>query len=111
MAEDRVHNDPQAIVEELTRQLNEALAKVDRLSADLAKERSLHDLLPLPHPPSRPRHPASPRLLVPPSHVRLGHEIMADTTLPQRSHAQSRHSDHSRHHRSESRSSRGSRRS
>ena len=37
MAENRMHNEGQAMVEKLTRQLNEALARVDHLSADLVK--------------------------------------------------------------------------
>ena len=95
----------------MQRRLDEALTRVDRLSADLAKERSLHDVPPQPRMPHRPRRPASPVPLVPPPQFQLGDEIMADTTRPAGSHVESRHSDHPRHHRSESRSSRGSRRS
>ena len=47
-AEARVIKDQQTTVDNLTNQLNEALARVDRLSADLAKERSLQDMQ---HPP------------------------------------------------------------
>ena len=41
MAENRVHHEEQGMVEKLKRQLNEALARVDRLFADLVKMRSL----------------------------------------------------------------------
>ena len=41
MAENRVHHAEQGMIEKLKRQLNEALARVDHLSADLVKVRSL----------------------------------------------------------------------
>ena len=44
VAEERMLQDQQVTVEDLQRQLNEALARVDHLSADLAKERSLYDV-------------------------------------------------------------------
>ena len=37
MAENRVHHAEQGMVEKLKKQLNEALARVDHLSADLVK--------------------------------------------------------------------------
>ena len=106
-----MRQDQQATVGNLQRQLNEALARVDRLSADLAKERSLHDVPPVPHSPHCQICQVAPMPSVPPPQLARGDEIMADTTRPQRSCAQSRHSDHPRHHRLESRSPRGSRRS
>ena len=41
MAENRGHHEEQGIVETLKKQLNEALARVDHLSADLVKVRFL----------------------------------------------------------------------
>ena len=41
MAENRVHHAEQGMIEKLKRQLNEALTRVDHLSADLVKVRSL----------------------------------------------------------------------
>ena len=38
----------QRTVEDLRRQLNQALARVDQLSADLAKVHPLHDVQPMP---------------------------------------------------------------
>ena len=40
MAENRVHHAEQGMVENLKRQLNEALTRVDQLSADLVKVQS-----------------------------------------------------------------------
>ena len=45
--EDRLMQEQRAAVEQLTQQLNDALARVDLLSADLAKERSMQDTQPL----------------------------------------------------------------
>ena len=47
VAEEQMQQEQQVIVGNLQRQLNEALARVDRLSADLAKERSLRDVPPV----------------------------------------------------------------
>ena len=95
-------------VEDLQRQLNEALARVDHLSADLAKEHSLYDVQSWPH---LPHHLASPMPSVQPSQFTKGGEIMADTIRPPQLSAQSRSSDHLRYYRSESCSSTGSHRS
>ena len=111
MAENRVHHEEQGMVEKLTMQLNEALARVDRLSADLVKMRSLRDVQQLPYSYHSPCQPASLRPLGRPPQFQLGDETMADTTRSAGSSAQSQYSDHSRHHRSESCSSTGSRRS
>ena len=61
LAEDRLHREQREIVEHLTQRLNNALARVDHLSADLAKERSLQDVAPPPlHKSAHPRLPESP---------------------------------------------------
>ena len=44
--EQRLHKEQQAIVDNLTQQLEDALARVDRVSTDLAKECSVRDLQP-----------------------------------------------------------------
>ena len=80
MAENRVHHEEQGMVEKLKRQLNEALTRVDHLSADLVKMRSLRDVQLLPYSYHSPCQPASPRPLVQPPQFQLGDEIMADTT-------------------------------
>ena len=111
MAENRVHHAEQGMGEKLKKQLNEALTRVDRLSADLVKMRSLQDVQLLPYSYHSPCQPASLRPSVRPPQFQLGDETMADTTRSAGSLDQSQHSDHSRHHRSESCSSIGSRRS
>ena len=111
MAENRVHYEEQGMVEKLKRQLNEALARVHRLSADLVKMRSLRDVQLLPYSYHSPCQPTSLRPLGQPPQFQLGDKTMANTTRSAGSSDQSQHSDHSRHHRSESCSSAGSRRS
>ena len=111
MAENRVHHEDQGMIEKLKRQLNEALTRVDRLSADLVQLRSLRDVQLLPYSYHSPCQPASPRPSVRPPQFQLGDETMADTTRSAGYSDQSQHSDHSGHHRSESCSSIGSRRS
>ena len=108
MAENRVHHEEQGMVEKLKRQLNEALARVDRLSADLVKMRSLRDVQRLPYSYHSPCQPASLRPLGRPPQFQLGDETMVDTTRLAGSPVQSHHSDHLRHHRLESCSLRGS---
>ena len=61
MAENRVHHEEQEMVEKLKRQLNEALTRVDRLSADLVKVQSLRDVQLLPYSYHNPCQPASLR--------------------------------------------------
>ena len=111
MAENRMHLAEQGMVEKLKRQLNEALTRVDRLSADLVKVRSLRDVQLSPYSYHSPCQPVSLRPSVRPPQFQLGDETMADTTRSAGSSDQSQHSDHSRHHRSESCSSIGSQRS
>ena len=64
MAENRVHHEEQGMVEKLKRQLNETLARVDQLSADLVRMRSLRDVQLLPYSYHSPCQPASLRPLV-----------------------------------------------
>ena len=106
--EEKLRKDQQATVDNLTNQLDEALARVDRLSADLAKKRSLQDVRQPQHSPRPMRFQPLRYASVRPPQFDQGAEIMADPARPQRTRRHSPHSDHSRRHRSESRSSRGS---
>ena len=113
-AEEKLRKDQQITVDALTDQLNEALARVDRLSADLAKERSLPDVRQPLHSPrpirQQPVAPMQDVFLQPvlPPHLQQGDEIRPDPAQPQRRRPQSQQVDHPRRHRSVSRSSRGS---
>ena len=80
MAENRVHHAEQGMVENLKRQLNEALTRVDQLSADLVKVRSQQDVQLLTYSYHSPCQPVSLRPSVRPPQFQLGDETMADTT-------------------------------
>ena len=113
-AEKRLKTEQENVIESLTQRLNDALTRVDNLSADLAKERSLRDSVPRTTVQQSPRlRPIqSPLVYTRPPHFMQGPEIDADEQdqhmpIAQSSHAARPGRSRSRSHASQrSRSSR-----
>ena len=78
--EQRLKTEQENVIESLTQRLNDALTRVDNLSADLAKERSLRDSVPRTTVQQSPRlRPVqSPVVYTRPPHFMQGPEIDVD---------------------------------
>ena len=107
----RLKTEQESVIESLTQRLNDALTRVDNLSADLAKERSLRDSVPRTTVQQSPRlRPVqSPVVYTRPPHFMQGPEIDADEQDQHMPQAQSSHAARSGRSRSRSHASQRSR--